>query len=62
MFDFFNDPGFEQMQKQMQEQFDQFDRFMPQFQNEIQQKEWENLMEKQRKEQEEFLRMLKKSE
>lgn len=62
MFDFFNDPGFEQMQKQMQEQLEQFNRFMPQFQNENQQKEWENLMEKQRKEQEEFLRKLEKSE
>ena len=59
--DFFNTPGFDQWQKQMQQQLKQFNEFMPQFQNEEQRKEWEELMRKQQKEQEEFIQKLEKS-
>ncbi len=55
MQDLFNAPDFDKLQEQLQEQLEQFNQVNPQFQNEEQRKEWEELMEKQQKEKEKLL-------
>ena len=52
--DFFNSPGFDQWQKQMQQQLKLYNEFMPKFQNEEQRKEWDELIKKQQKEMKEL--------
>ena len=56
MPDFFNSQGFEQWQKQMQQQLEQLNELMPQFQNEEQRKEWEKLRQKQQKEMDDLMK------
>ncbi len=55
MKDLYSSPDFDKLQKQLQEQLEQFNQVNPQFQNEEQRKEWEELMEKQQKEKEKLL-------
>ena len=53
--DFFNAPEFDKWQKQLKEQLEQYNQFFPQFKNEEQKKEWDELMKKQQKEKEDLL-------
>ena len=54
--DFFNSPDYDQWQKQIEQQLEQLNEFMPGFQNEEQRREWEELRKRQQKEMEELMK------
>ncbi len=54
--EFLNNPNFDKWQKQLQDQLKQLNQVAPQFKNDEQQKEWEELIKKQQKEKEELLK------
>jgi iron uptake system EfeUOB component EfeO/EfeM len=49
-------PEFEELQKQLQEQFNHQNFIFPEFKSSEQHEEWEKLMQKQQKEKEELLK------